>query len=194
MNRMHVTGSSLAKFGLVALTMFAGGCGDDDNNGGAGDQELINEVTMTLAPVGGGAAQTAVILDPDGNGPLPPAAQTGTLNLTPGTTYTGAVTLRNTTVNPPIDITVEVIAENVDHRFFYTVTPQPGVEVMNLDLDDNNVVFGQTFDVVAAAAAAAGNYTIKVILSHFDDLPKGDGLTPSPETDVDVTFVATVVP
>ena len=189
---MPVTRGSLTRIGLVALTMFAGGCGDDDDNGDAGETELINEVTLTLTPVGGGPAQVAIIVDPDGNGPLPPEAQDGALTLTPGTVYAGTIALTNSTVNPPIDITAEVIAESDEHRFFYTVTPQPGVEVTGLDLDDYGVVFGQTFDVDVAGGAAVRNYDINVVLSHYDDVPKGDGQTRSPETDVDVTFIATV--
>jgi hypothetical protein len=185
--RTYLAGRRALTLSATALVLLAAACGDDDNGGGAGEEELINEVTMTLAPVGGGAAEEATITD-DLAGTL---TQDRTLVLQPGITYNGAITLTNSTVTPPIDITEEVILESDEHRFFYTVTPSgSGVTVTNLDLDNNGVVFGQTFQVVVDAGAASGPVGINVLLSHFDDEPKGDGSVPSDETDIDVNFEA----
>ena len=46
--------------------------------------------------------------------------------------------------------------------------------------------------VVVDAGAASGSGTVQVILSHYDDAPKGDGSVQSDETDVDVTFNVSV--
>lgn len=172
----------------LALLLVALGCGNEEPSG-AGELELINETTLTLVPVGGGVTEVATIVD-DLNGTL---TQDRVLELVPGTTYDASITLTNSTVSPPIDITQEVIAESDEHRFFYTIIPATaGVTVTNLDLDSNGVVFGQTFQLVVASDFS-GAVAINVILSHFDDQPKGDGSVPSTETDVDVDFSAVTV-
>lgn len=158
------------------------------------ETELITRITVTLTPVGGGTAQTATIDDPDGMGPLPPSAPSAVLRLTPGTTYNGTVAVFDASdPNDVEDITVEVRQEDDEHRFFYTVTGLTGVTVpdSSLDRDGNGAPLGITFQVVAAAGAS-GTGQMRVLLSHYDDVPKGNGATPSNETDVDQRFAVTV--
>jgi len=127
---------------------------------------------------------------PHGMGPLPPSAPSSVLTLTPGTTYNGTVGVFDASdPNDVEDITVEVREEDDEHRFFYTVTGVTGVTVpdSSLDMDGNGAPLGVTFQVVAAEDAS-GSGTIRVLLSHYDDVPKGDGSTPSNETDIDVNF------
>ena len=158
------------------------------------EQELITQVEITLTPVGGGAAQVVSITDPDGLGPQPPSAPTGTFDLAAGTTYDGAVRFLDASDPANVEnITEEVEEEDDEHRVFYLVTGA-GVDipVSSLDLDGNGAPLGVTFQVVVDQGAAAGNGTVRVILSHYDDEPKGDGLTQSDETDADVTFDFTV--
>lgn len=176
---------------LLAATAVLGGCGDDNNNEGAGDAEVISRVALTLTPAGGGATQSAVITF---STPTTPQPQVGTLVLEEGTTYQGTVEFTNTFASPSVDITEEVEAEADEHRIFYTVTGPTGVSIptASLDLDPNGAPLGLTYQVVVAAGAASGAGTIRVVLSHYDDQPKGDGQTPSNETDVDVTFAYTV--
>lgn len=181
----------LAVAGLLVVTA----CEDDpaapsDEN----EQELITRITVTLTPVGGGTTQSATIDDPDGMGPLPPSAPSAVLSLTPGTTYNGTVAVFDASdPNDVEDITVEVREEDDEHRFFYTVSGLNGVTVpdSSLDLDRNGAPLGVTFQVVAGPEAS-GSGTIRVVLSHYDDVPKGDGSTPSNETDIDQSFQVTV--
>lgn len=181
----------LALTGLMVMTA----CEDDpaapsDEN----ETELITRITVSLTPVGGGTAQTATIDDPDGMGPLPPSAASAVLTLTPGTTYNGTVAVFDASdPNDIEDITVEVRTEDDEHRFFYTVTGVNGVTIpdASLDQDGNGAPLGITFQVVAAAGAS-GSGQIRVVLSHYDDVPKGNGATPSNETDVDQSFPVTV--
>lgn len=162
-------------------------CGNVERSG-AGEEELVNQVTLTLEPEAGGDPVSATITD-DLNGTV---TQDHALLLLPGA-YRGSITLTNTTVEPPVDITQEVIAEADEHRFFYTIVPEAaGLAVSDLDLDGNGIVFGQQFRLVVAANFSAGG--INVVLTHFDEMPKGDGSVPSNETDVDVTFSAMAVP
>ena len=181
----------LAVAGLLVVTA----CEDDpaapsDEN----ETELITRITVTLTPVGGGTVQTATINDPDGMGPLPPSAPSAVLTLTPGTTYNGTVAVFDASdPNDVEDITVEVREEDDEHRFFYTLSGVTGVTVpdSSLDLDRNGAPLGVTFQVVAAGDAS-GSGTIRVLLSHYDDVPKGNGSTPSNETDIDVNFQISV--
>jgi hypothetical protein len=178
---------------LAVLALALAACDDDPtgNGGGPGETEVITEVSITLTPQGGGTAQTATITDPDGNGPQSPEPQEGTLVLTPGTSYDGSVTFTDATQTPPEDITAEVEEEGDAHRVFYTVdvVHAATVTVTDLDTDINDAPLGLTYVVNAAAGAVSGSDgTINVVLSHYDEEPKGDGSEPSDETDVDVTF------
>lgn len=188
-----IRSQTLARIGALALMAFTAACSDDNTGPEAGESELISRITITLTPVGGGTPIVAAINDPDGNGPQPPQAQSAPIALRAGTTYNGLIKLENATVTPPVDITKEVEAEKEEHRFFYTV--QGGlagrVSFVNLDVDRNGAPVGLTFQVQATAGAAtAGSF--RVVLSHYDDAPKGNGQTPSNETDVDVTYQASV--
>ncbi|HWB43105.1 MAG TPA: hypothetical protein VG500_17705 [Gemmatimonadales bacterium] len=190
----HLTASRNLIGGSAAVLVLAlAACGDDptDNGGGPGEQEVITEVSLTLTPQGGGTAQTATITDPDGIGAQNPEPQEGTLVLTPGTSYDGTVTFTDATKTPPEDITAEVEEEGDAHRVFYTVDAAHAatVTVTDLDTDANNAPLGLSYTVNAAAGAVSGtDGTIRVVLSHYDDTPKGDGSTPSLESDVDQTF------
>jgi hypothetical protein len=179
---------------LALVALIASACDDDPTAPPANEQELITEVTLTLTPAGGGTAITTTIADPDGAGPNPPEAQTEDIVLTPGTTYDGTVEFWDRS-NPsaPENITEEVEEEADLHRVFYLLSGLSGVTVPDdsLDEDDNGAPLGISFQVVVDAAAS-GTGTIEVILSHYDEEPKGDGSEPSEETDVDVTFDASV--
>lgn len=181
----------LAVSSLLVMTA----CEDDpaapsDEN----EAELITRITVTLTPVGGGATQTATIDDPDGMGPLPPSAPSSVFNVAPGTTYNGTVAVFDASDPADVeDITVEVREEDDEHRFFYTVSGLNGVTVpdSSLDQDRNGAPLGVTFQVVAGTEAS-GAGLLRVVLSHYDDVPKGNGATPSNETDIDQSFQVAV--
>lgn len=182
-------------FGTLLLAFGFAACDDDpatppEEN----EQELITEVTVTLTPVGGGAAMTSSVLDPDGPGTQPPDPATATFMLTPGETYDGTVEFwdRQDPANPE-NITVEVAEEDDEHRVFHILTGLTDVSVPagSLDLDGDGAPLGLTFQVVAEATAA-GTGALQIILSHYDDTPKGDGSQQSNETDADVSFPVTV--
>jgi len=178
---------------LVAATVLAA-CDDDPTSPDGNDQELITSVEITLTPVGGGAAIVSTIADPDGFGPGAPEPQDAAIALDPGTTYNGSVRFLDEQDPDDVeDVTIEVRGEDEEHRVFYTVTGGGDVDIplASLDLDGAGAPLGLTFQVVVGAGAA-GNGSIQVLLSHFDEEPKGDGLTPSDETDADVTFTFTV--
>jgi len=184
---------SIASAALISLIGVAA-CDDDPTAPEGNDQELITAVEVTLTPVAGGAALVSTITDPDGLGPLPPEAQDTPLALEAGATYTGTVRFLDASDPDDVeDITLEVQEEDDEHRVFYTVTGLTGVEVplASLDLDGNGAPLGLSFQVVTGATSG-GAGSLRVLLSHFDDEPKGDGLAPSDETDADVSFTLTV--
>lgn len=179
---------------------------------GAGDPENISRIIITLTPVGGGAAVSSTIVDPDGTAlPMPPQAASPTLILTKGVTYNGAIVLRNDLdPNNVINITNEVTEEANFHRFFYTITANAttprdaigiptfdasrGITVSNLNNDTQAPTpqpFGTTFTLAVAGGAPSGATTMNVQLHHFE-AAKDDGLGTTFDTDLDVNFPVSV--
>jgi hypothetical protein len=180
---------------LIAAAMLVGACKDDPAAPieGAGDPENIVRVTITLTPAGGGTAQTSVRVDPDGTTlPQPVGAAQGTLTLTKGTTYNGAIGLLNDLdLNNVVNIINEVTQEANFHRFFYTLTCG-GVSVpvtsLNPDTQTPAQPLGTTFQVVVDAdAASTASCTLHVELHHFE-AAKGDGLGTTFDTDLSIDF------
>ena len=183
-----------ALFGYFLLpaavaALAATACGSDDTAGiGANDTEFMNQVTLTLMRRQDSTFQSAVITDPDGSGPLPPGVQSGTLRLEPNSSYTATITLTNAMASPPVDVTPLINARKLQHRFFYTVTPEDGVIATDLTIDSNSAWYGEAFAIHAPAQVESREWLLRVQLSHYVGDTKGDGLTPSPLTDIDVTF------
>lgn len=179
---------------LAAAILTVSAC-DDPTSPIANEEELITDVTITLTPSGGGQAIVSTIADADAGGPNPPSAQTAPIALSAGVTYQGTIEFfdRSDPADPE-NITLEVAEESDEHRVFYNVSGLPGVSVPvgSLDTDGNGAPLGLTFQVVVTSGASASTGAIQVVLSHYDDAPKGDGLTPSDETDVDISFVVSV--
>ena len=181
-------------FTILAVTGVITAC-DDPTEPIANEEELITDVTITLTPVGGGAAITSTIADPDADGPNPPNAQTAAITLDAGVTYNGTIGFFDRSDPADVDdITVEVAEEADEHRVFYVVNGLVGVTVpdASMDTDSNSAPLGLTYQVVVDAGSASGTGSIRVILSHYDDAPKGNGSVQSDETDVDVTFTVSV--
>jgi hypothetical protein len=166
-------------------------CGGDSVTDPAGETEVISRVTLTLTPTTG-AAISAYIDDPDGNGPTSPSAQVGTLSIPAGSSFTGAIRFENRLVTPVEDITTEVAAESAEHRVFYTVTGG-GVTFTTTDVDGATRPVGLAFTAAAPAGTAAGARTVRVVLCHYDGVIKpATASSCTAETDIDVTFNVTV--
>ncbi|HEX9654802.1 MAG TPA: type 1 periplasmic binding fold superfamily protein, partial [bacterium] len=170
-------------FGVMLINF---GCGDDKDPAGPDEEELITTVILTLTETGTTNQVTAQFEDLDGDGGNAPVI--GTLTLGAGKTYTGTIQLLNESVNPAEDITEEVEAESDAHQFFFTAEGGIAgrVVVTITDLDANNLPIGLEYTVTVSAGAAASG-TLNVVLGHFDEVAK-DGVTRSPETDVDIDF------
>ena len=150
--------------------------------------EFINQVTLTLMRRQDSTFQHAVVLDPDGRGPLPWQAQQGTLRLEPNASYTATITLGNATVSPVIDVTPLINSRKLQHRFFYTVEPGDGVIATDLTIDSNSAEYGEAFAIHVPAGVESRSWTLGVLLSHYEGDSKGNGLVPGTLTDVEVSF------
>ena len=176
---------------LGTLTLAA--CDSTEPDDGAGEEELVTQVTLTLTPQGGGAPLTITATDADGDGAgltFSPAR----LALTPGTTYNGTIELRDT-INDE-DITEEVEEEAEEHLFRYTFTPAAAGAVTLTDTESDyttedanggDFAVGLTFQAVVAGGAT-GTGTLSARLYHFDEGPKTSSTATSDEIDVDVSF------
>jgi hypothetical protein len=178
--------------GLVFLVVALAACDstEPDDDEGAGEEELITRVVLTLDD--GGETVTATADDPDGDGV---DIQVETLTLTPGTVYDGTIEVYNDLADEPVeqDITAEIEEEDDEHQFFYTVDGfGDNVRVDITDFDDSNLPVGLAFQV-NVTDAASGSGTLNVVLSHYDDEPK-NGVDRSDETDIDVTFPVEIAP
>ena len=179
--------SLLPTAALVALTIAACDTAPDD---GAGENELITAVTLTLTPTGGGTAATATYRDANGDG-LVQSSEFTTLALRAGTTYTGSVTF----ADGSDDITAEVRSESDAHQVLYTVGGGAAgrLTVTAADSDANGKPIGlSTTAAVTTGAAASG--TLRVVLAHYDPPSTKAAGVASGETDFDGTFPVTIAP
>ena len=166
-------------------------------DGGAGEEELITQVTLTLTPQGGGDALTArADFEADGTNPTFTPAR---LVLQPGVTYDGAIELRDTANGE--DITEEVRAEAEEHLLQYgfaslgagqiTVTDRES-DYTSEDENGGDFAVGLTFRVAVSEGAGTADLgqgtLLTAILYHFDDAPKTSSTATSDEIDVEVAF------
>lgn len=181
---------ALALLGSLTLTACDSGQPNDD---GAGEEELITQVTLTLTPQGGGSAITISASDPDGDG-AGITFSPSMLTLTPGTTYDGTIELLDTISGE--DITDEIREEAEEHLFRYTLAPASAGTVTITDTESDyssENVNGGDFGVglafrVVTASGASGTGTMTAVLYHFDEGPKTSSTATSDEIDVDIVF------
>jgi hypothetical protein len=157
----------------LLLTFSACDTNEPDPDEGAGEEEVITLVRLTLTPQDGGTALTADATF-DEAGVL---QNVETLNLEAGTTYEAEIDLQNTLESPAESITEEIRDEEPEaHRFFYV--PEGDVAenltVANLDTDPLGDPLGLTFDLaVTNGAGESGDLRVK--LRHYEedaDLPE----------------------
>lgn len=172
---------------LAAFSVSACDSTEPDDHG-AGDEELITRIQLTLTS--SQAPQTVVeASDPDGDGAN---LAIGTLVLKAGVTYSGMIDVFDD-VNDE-NVGAEISEEADEHQFFFTAGGTDGARltIATTDSDSNGLPVGRAF-TIATTAGGAGQATLQVVLSHFDDVPK-DGVSQSDETDIDVLFPVTIQP
>ena len=174
------------------------------------DNEVISLVELTFTPTGGGDALVFTFNDPDGDGGASGVAER--ISLTAGVEYTLTVSLLNSLVDPPEDLTEEVKAEAEDHQIFLLgdLTGPASADggllthaYADLESDYGANAVGDDLPVglrntITAEAAGAG--TLRLVLRHLPEVngqPQktadlaadlAAGLDLPGSVDVDITF------
>ena len=191
-----------ARFGafLLAFAFLFTACdsNEPDDDGGAGEEEVISNVGMVLKPQGGSAFTVAAVFDESGANPV-----IDTLNLTAGTVYSVEINFRNRFEDDPEELDEEIKEEeNIAHQLF--VIPEGGVAddltVSDRNTDDEGLPLGTSFTLTVGDGSGSG--VIRLVLRHYEGNTdalvteqKGDDLTPTAseipgvvENDVNFTF------
>lgn len=188
----HLFRSPFALLALAMVFVFAvSSCKKDpddpndpnDNN----EQELITTLIFSFTDTSSSTNTLSFAFrDPDGDGGAAPT-QFDTLRFPANSTFNGALQLLDESdANDVEDITVEILAEDDEHLFCYTVSSGLDMEVIRTDSDGN-------FPIGVATrwrAGAASTGTVRVTLKHQPGVKDGS-CTPG-DTDVEVNFVVEI--
>ena len=198
---MKIVDSLRSLMGLtVAVALIGLGCGEDNpaSSGGAGEEELITTLKVTLTEVGGSTAIVVQFQDLDGPGGTDGTVDT--LTVKNGSTYNATVQVLNEDETPAEDITTEVKNESEEHMFWYTTSGGFSTATVSRTDNESDYDSGQTapdlevgvsFQLVVTTGATDGS--LIVALDHYDDVTKS-GTNRSGETDIEVTFPVVVTP
>jgi len=165
------------------------------------EEEVINEITLTFSPVGGGTDITATWFDADVDGAGNPTIDD--IELDASTEYDMTITLTNTLADPDEDITAEIEAEDDEHMFFFAFTdgvfsdPTGDGNIDNRgdalnynDTDDNGEPVGLSTNWTTGAASS-GN-TFQVVLKHQPGIKSSTSTADDGGTDVDIEFTLNI--
>ncbi|MEQ6168922.1 MULTISPECIES: hypothetical protein [unclassified Ekhidna] len=188
---------------LVGLMVTGGlftSCGDDDAPAAENEEEVIDLVTLTFTPQGGGSAVVAIAEDPDGEGAAD--FETEVINLDINTTYDLAIKVENSEEGE--NITEEIEEEDEEHMFFFAFTnnifsdPAGNGNVDNRTDDvnygdqdaDGNPVGLSTSWTTSGTVSSDG--TFQVILKHQPDIKSATSSSSDGETDIDITWTINI--
>lgn len=176
-------------------------CGDDDTPPAENPEEIIDKVTLTFTPTGGGSTLVFTATDADGEGPADLVAD-GTISLSSQTTYTLTLGLENTAEGE--NIAEEVEEEGEEHMFFFSFStdifsdPLGNGNVDNRaddvnynDMDANNEPIGLSTEWTTGSASSSNDF--RVVLKHQPDVKNSTSTSSDGETDVDVTWTIDIV-
>ena len=173
---------------LTAVVLFSR-C-DTEEPEAENEEELITTLEMTFTPAGGGNEVVFSVFDEDGDGPAAPEYTNGTLSA--GTDYNVSIKVRNDIDNE--DITLEIIEEDEEHQFFFSVTNGLNLEFAYDDTDGNGNPIGLATTFTTGDASTG---TMQVELRHepnksADGVVNGNPTNAGGETDIQVTFDVTI--
>lgn len=163
-------------------------------------EEVLTTVIAVYTPIGGGPIVTLSSRDLDGEGPLPAIVNISG-PFAASKTYNGDVKVLNESVSPIEDKTPEILAEALDHQFFYQKTgtlPMFNYTPMltaptNFDSNGKPVGIKTTFVTTTASTGS-----LKIILRHEGNksaagVANGDITNATGATDIEVTFTSLIV-
>jgi len=172
----------------ITGTLFTGCSNDDDAPAPVNEEEVITTMTITMQPVGGGDTITLQTRDADADGPDAPVLDVSG-NFAANTVYNGTIVLLNETETPVENVTLEVIAEDDEHQFFYTVGGGLDMTTAYTSFDGNSNPLGVTF---TATTGAASTGTLTITLRHEPTKPNTGLADAGGETDIETTFTVTI--
>ena len=177
----------------LALLISLAACDSGEPDPDAGEQELINRVTLTLTNTAD-ASDVATITATASDGRVIDTFSPAAIELRPGATYAGSIELRDT-INGE-DITEEIEEEAEEHLFRYSFQPSSAGSITITDTESDyagenenggDFAVGLAFRA-AVASGASGSGTLTAVLYHFDEGPKTSSTATSDEIDVDIAF------
>jgi hypothetical protein len=185
---------------LFSLAAVLSNCNEADPPEPENEEEVINKVTLTFSPAGGGSALVFSAFDPDGEGPDP--IEIDDIELNVATTYELELKLENTLTGD--DITTEIREEGDAHMFFYGWTPdlfQDPTGNGNIDNRDDPVNYEDQDEnglpiglETSWQTGVADNGTFQLLLKHQPGLKSASSTSQDGATDVDLTFNIEFVP
>lgn len=188
---------------LVGLMVTGGlftSCGDDDAPAAENEEEVIDLVTLTFTPQGGGSAVVAIAEDPDGEGAAD--FETEVINLDINTTYDLAIKVENSEEGE--NITEEIEEEDEEHMFFFAFTNNifsdpagngnvdnrtDDVNYSDQDADGNPVGLSTSW---TTSGTVSSDGTFQVILKHQPDIKSATSSSSDGETDIDITWTINI--
>ena len=161
------------------------------------ENELITTLTLSYLKVEQDgepvAAEPVVFSWRDADGPGPGAPVVDDVILDANATYEMTITLLDESKTPAENISDEILQEDEEHQFFFSVSGIDAIVMYN-DEDGNAKPIGlqNTFQT-----GAAGTGTLGVILRHEPDkngtgVESGNPANAGGETDLEVSFPATI--
>ena len=159
------------------------------------EEEVIDRVTLTFTPVGGGTTIVAEATDPDGPGPQDLMVED--INLAQDKTYEMSIMLENTMEGE--NITEEILEEAEEHQFFFGWTGDVFTDPMgdgNIDnradpvnyndQDSNGLPLGLSTNWTVGVDGGTG--TLRVVLKHQPDIKTATSSFSDGGTDIDITW------
>lgn len=192
---------NLLLIGLLGFGIILSSCGDDDAPPAENEEEIINSVTLTFSPQGGGSDIVATYFDADGEGTENPVLSD--IDLTTGTSYTLSITMANTLESPAEDITEEVEEEGDEHQIFFSWTGDSfndpsgngNISVSGIvnyeDEDENGNPIGLSTSWTTADVATSGQ-SFRIVLKHQPDIKSSSSTSSDGETDIDITWTLNI--
>jgi hypothetical protein len=159
-------------------------CKSDTVTPPSNNSELLTTVRLTYKNTANVSdIVVATFKDLDGAGGAAPTIDN--LNLKANTNYTVTLEVLDESKNPAENKTAEILAEGVEHQFFYVANPSNLLTVTYADKDAKNLPVGVA---TLQATKTAGTGTLKVTLKHQPNLKSATSTISTGETDIEVTF------
>lgn len=161
------------------------------------EEEVITTVTTVFTPVGSGSIVTLKYRDIDGDGPGAPEPMPN-VTFEANKTYNGVITVLNESVTPAKIVSTEILAEAVDHQFFYqstgsfpSLTYTPVTSAPD-NFDTNGKPLGFKTSLVTGSTVV-NNGALKVTLRHQGNksavnVSNGDITNATGATDFDINY------